>query len=74
MLIPLSTIIYSYFLRKIYSLLRSNHFTTTDPDNKYERNETLSPTNPYTFVPIRGYNRTLGSIDRVTIDSRSIPR
>lgn len=46
MLIPLSTIIYSYFLRKIYSLLRSNHFTTTDPliINTNETKLCLQPT------------------------------
>lgn len=46
MLILLSTIIYSYFLRKIYSLLRSNHFTTTDPliINTNETKLCLQPT------------------------------
>lgn len=41
-------------------------FILFQPDNKYERNETLSPTNNSPTLSSRSYN-AIGSIDRVLL-------
>lgn len=61
----------SLFNNYLFLLSSLNVFFTlfqpiTSPDNKYERNETLSPTNNSPTLSSRSYN-AIGSIDRVLL-------
>lgn len=67
---PYNTIIYSSLLNVFFASIKSLH---NNPDNEYERNETLSQLSPYILSSRSAAITEHYRFDRVTIDSRSSP-